>query len=338
MQATSRLALTLLLAAPILPAQPPATSAIPDYAKQRAERARDLTEPFGWFSLIALEWLKPGLTTVGSAPGNTLVLPGAPAHLLTLEQQNGIVTVRAADPSVLLAGKPVPTGAVLPTDEKDASALASGAIRLWAIHRNGKSLLRVKDANAPARLYFHGLRWYAPDPRLRVTARWIPYTTPHTLTTHNQIGQVSTATVPGYVEFNLHGSRETLVPTYSGKDSLFFVLRDATYLKDTDGGGRFLSTDPPSNGLSQPGTVILDFNQAANPPCAYTPYATCPLASPENRLPIPIPAGEKRYTDDARSQHRTQLPPSEGRPHRSTKPHLGPHAAGPPQSAGATTP
>ena len=77
--------------------------------------------------------------------------------------------------------------------------------------------------------------------------------------------------------------------------TLWFVFRDETFHRTTDGGGRFLTADSPSNGLGKPGTVVLDFNEAVNPPCAYSAFATCPLASPENRLTVAVPAGEKRY-------------------------------------------
>ena len=296
----ARAAFALLFAAclpPVLLAQDP-----PDYAKERAEAATSLTAPFDWLSLVALEWLKPGLTTVGSAPGNTVVLAGAPAHLLSAEQKDGTVVLVAADPSLRLNNQPVHAGTTLSDKEDEADALSSGTLRLWAIQRGDRRYLRIKDSNAPARLHFHGLRWYAPNPSLRITAQWIPYTTPHSFITHNQIGQSYSTPVPGYVQFTLNGATHTLLPLATSEKYPWFVFRDETYRSETYGGGRFLYTDPPSNGPSKPGTVILDFNEATNPPCAYSPYATCPLAAPENRLPIAIPAGEKRYAEDEPAQ------------------------------------
>jgi uncharacterized protein len=272
-----------------------ASAQTPDYAHIRAESARDLTQPYGWFSLIALESLKPGTTSVGSAPGNTLVLPSALPHLFKLQQDNGIVTVAATVPSVTLHGKPASVGTTVSANEDDASALASGTLRFWAIDRGGQRYLRVKDSNASALKHFHGLNWYPPDPHLRIEAHWIPFTTPHTMKVMNKLGQVTPVPVPGYVEFYLNGQKMTLTPMSAEPNQLWFVFRDATFLHTTDGGGRFLYTAGPSNGLSKPGAVTLDFNLAENPPCAYSPYATCPLASPENRLEAPIPAGEKRY-------------------------------------------
>jgi hypothetical protein len=267
----------------------------PDYAADRAARVKSLTQPYGWLSLTALEGLKPGVTTVGSAPGNTVVLAGVPAHLATFEQKSGKVTVVAAAPSLTLHGHPLGVGAVIAAGEDDDSALASGRLRMWVIDRSGQRYLRVKDPEAPTLKKFHGLRWYAPDEHFRVQARWIPDTPPHLLHVTNEIGQVSSVTIPGHVEFELNGTKQTFIPIEAGKDGLWFVFRDETYLQTTYGGGRFLTTDVPSNGLDHPGTVILDFNEAVNPPCAYSPFATCPLAPREARLPIAVPAGEKRY-------------------------------------------
>ena len=268
-----------------------------EYAGKRAERAQGLTTPYGWFSLIALDWLKPGTTTVGSARDNTIVLPGTAAHLLTLSQAGGTVTVTAAAAGVTSRGKPLGLGQPLSKDEKDDSAVVAGSVRMWIIDRGDKQYLRVKDANAPALKNFRGLRWYPPTPAYKVEAKWVPFEKPHTLHFLNQLGQVSDVEEPGQAEFTVDGKRCTLTPLSATDKGLWFVMRDLTSAKDTDQGGRFLYTDAPSHGLKSPGTVTLDFNEAVNPPCAYSPYATCPLAAQENRLSVPIPAGEKRYAD-----------------------------------------
>jgi uncharacterized protein (DUF1684 family) len=271
-------------------------SAQPDYSKVRADRAKSLTQPYGWLSLTALEWLKPGVTTVGSAPGSKLVLAGAPALLATLEQKDGKVAVVSSAPSLTLHGRQLEPGSVIGSGEDDDSALASGRLRLWIIDRSGQRYLRVKDPEAPTLRQFHGLSWYPPEPQFRIQARWIPDTPAHVLHVTNEIGQVSTVKIPGHVEFELNGTKQTLIPIEAdSKDGLWFVFRDETYRQTTYGGGRFLTTDVPSNGLDHPGTVTLDFNQAVNPPCAYSPFATCPLAPREARLAVAVPAGEKRY-------------------------------------------
>jgi uncharacterized protein (DUF1684 family) len=109
--------------------------------------------------------------------------------------------------------------------------------------------------------------------------------------------------VPGAAEFRLSGKRYRLEPVVEEPNAdhadpkLFFVIRDTTSKSTTYGACRFLYTTLPSNDLKLSATLVLDFNRLENPPCAYTPFATCPLPPPGNRLPIPIPAGEKRYHD-----------------------------------------
>lgn len=268
----------------------------PDYAAERAARARSLTQPFGWFSLTALQWLKPGPTTVGSAADNSVVLADGPAHLATFEEKGGQVYVTVHDPSLRLHGSPLGAGhTLIGTGEDDNAALTVGTIRLWVIDRGGRHYLRIKDSQASALKHFHGLRWYPTNQHYRIQARWVPNSPPYVMQVMNKLGQITPVTVPGHVEFELNGTKQTLVPMEADNERLWFVFRDQTYRQTTDGGGRFLETAPPSNGLASPGTVILDFNQAVNPPCAYSPFATCPLASKENRLPIDVPAGEKRY-------------------------------------------
>lgn len=281
------------------PAAPAKAGGPPDYASLRAERAKGLSQPYGWLSLTALQWLQNGTTTVGSAADNKVILARAPAHLATFEVKDGKVAITAADLSLQLHGQPLHAEShpIIGAGEDDAAALSSGHLKLWVIDRSGRRYLRVKDPAAPTRQHFHGLAWYAPNPHLRIEARWVPDSPPHVMRVPNEIGQVSTVSVPGHVEFELDGTHQTMVPLEAEKGGLWFVFRDATYLQTTYGGGRFLTTDAPSNGLDHPGTVILDFNQAVNPPCAYSPFATCPLAPKEDQLPIPIPAGEKRYAE-----------------------------------------
>ena len=268
----------------------------PDYQALRAQRADGLTRPDGWFSLVALEWLKDGDTTVGSAAGNALVLEHVPGHLLTLHKAGDTVTLENVAPGLTLGGQDVAAGAAVSAEEDEGHALRSGDVQMWVIDRGGQRYLRVKDPMAKERLHFHGLRWYAPQPAYRVTAKWVPYTHGHTLAVTNKLGQVSQEPVPGYAEFTLGGKTETLTPMVED-GSLFFVFRDRTSRLETDGGGRFLSAAQPSHGMTQPGTVMLDFNEAVNPPCAYSPFATCPLAPRENRLAVAVPAGEKRYDE-----------------------------------------
>lgn len=265
----------------------------------RKAYADNLTQPDGWLTLVALQWLPDGNISAGSASDNKIQLTHVPVHLGIFQQHNGHVALlpptEGFAPSVLLDGKPAPSPAPLAADDTShPSELISGDVRITVIHRGDRYYLRVKDAYAPTRIHFRGLKWYAPNPTLRVTAKWIPYTPAKTVRILNVLGQTSDEQAPGYAEFQLAGKSYKLEPLVEG-NSLFFGFRDLTSRTTTYGAGRFLNTAFPSNGLAKPGTVVLDFNYAHNPPCGYTPYATCPLPAEANRLPVAIPAGEKRY-------------------------------------------
>jgi hypothetical protein len=164
--------------------------------------------------------------------------------------------------------------------------------------RGDRYALRIKDANAATRTAFRGLHWYAPDLHYTVEAKWIPSNPPRHLKIPTVIGTTLDLPSPGIAEFTLDGKTLRLQPVLESPNdtTLFLILRDATSQINTYQAGRFLRTNFPDHGLTQPGTLVLDFNQLYNPPCAYTPYATCPLPPDQNRLPIALSAGEQRYT------------------------------------------
>jgi len=271
----------------------------------RADLARELQQPNGWLTLIGLEWLKPGDNTFGSAPGNRLVVKAPTAAYLGVVQLNDkslqLLPPHGGYPKALLVdGKvpedPQPLGS---DDSEHPSKITTGTVTITIIHRGERYALRIKDSKAPARMQFHGLKWYPPNEAYRVQARWIPYNPPRQVAIPTILGTEVKSDVPGAAEFILDGKTLRLEPILESPDDkeLFFILRDTTSTTETYGAGRFLYTPLPDHGLTQPGVVMLDFNRAQNPPCAYTPYATCPLPPPQNRLPIPIPAGQQRYHD-----------------------------------------
>ena len=160
-------------------------------------------------------------------------------------------------------------------------------------------MLRIRDSKSTALARFHGLKWFPPNAKYRVTARWIPYVPPRSTTLSTLIGTAYSQPVPGVAEFTLAGKTYRLEPVLEdpAEAKLFFILRDTTSKSTTYGACRFLYTGFPDRGLAQSGKLVLDFNRLENPPCAYTPYATCPLPPARHRLPIPLPVGEKRYHD-----------------------------------------
>jgi len=272
----------------------------------REKRAAGLQKPDGWLSLVGLEWLQPGDTSVGSAPDNKVKLSAAcPAHLGIFHLENNVVTLlppKDGFPAGLTVGGSAAKQQVLRTDAENDSNnphLMIGTLNLYAIRREDRFALRIKDSNSPTLQQFHGLKWYGPDAAYRVTAKWIPYSPAKTISLATLVGTSYPAPVPGTAEFVLQGKAYRLEPVLEDPKStdLFFILRDTTSATTTYGACRFLYTGFPSNGLDKPGELVLDFNKLQNPPCAYTPYATCPLPPPGNRLAVALPVGEQRYHD-----------------------------------------
>ncbi len=275
-----------------------------DLAAWRAQHASELQKPAGWLSLTGLDWLEVGDNTFGSAPDNKIKLVGCPGHLGILHLENNSVQLlppKGGDfsPDFLVAGIPAKKQLipVTPDDDKNAPHLTIGSLNMYVIQRADRFALRVKDAKSPALTGFHGLKWYPGDPAFHVIAKWIPYSPAKTITLATLAGTTYDAPVPGVAEFTLQGKTYRLEPVLEDPKAtqLFFVLRDPTSATTTYHACRFLYTVLPDHGLDKPGTLSLDFNRLENPPCAYTPYATCPLPPAGNRLPVALPVGEKRY-------------------------------------------
>ena len=163
---------------------------------------------------------------------------------------------------------------------------------LYVIERGDRLAIRVKDANNPTRRRFKGIESFPIDPSYHVQGTFEPYPAPRRVTVATAQGPTQTMLVPGLVRFSLAGRALTLEPFVTSPEdpTFFFVFRDATAGSETYGAGRFLDASAPARGSS---TVVLDFNEATNPPCALTPFATCPLPPQGNVLPIRIEAGER---------------------------------------------
>ncbi len=277
-----------------------------ELADWRVQQTVDLQKPDGWLALVGLEWLQPGDNSFGSAPDNQIHLPGgAPPHLGTLRLEGVTITLRPPPggfpDGFLIDGKPAEPQALVtdPDSDKNNPRLTMGSLSMYVIHRGDRYGLRIRDSKSTALVRFHGLKWFPPNARFRVTARWIPYVPPRSTTLATLIGTSYSQQVPGAAEFTLAGKTFRLEPVLEdpAEAKLFFILRDTTSTSTTYGACRFLYTGFPDRGLAQSGKLVLDFNRLENPPCAYTPYATCPLPPARNRLPIPLPVGEKRYHD-----------------------------------------
>ena len=276
-----------------------------EHAEWVQERAADLGKPDGWTSLIGLHWIEAGTQNVGGAEGNAIRLAIAPDRLAQLEQRADGLYFRPVDGARVTAdGKPVQGEIRLDPEGKGGGATLSydgGKGQISAIKRGQRLALRVRHADAPARLHFGGLDFFPAEESWRVQARFVPHPPGRTLPIVNVLGEVADNPNPGYVVFEKEGRQWKLEALGDPAKSLNLMFQDQTTSRQTYGVGRYLRTDA----VAADGTVTLDFNRAYNPPCAYTDFATCPLPPPENRLAqqddnrqlvrLAVVAGEKKY-------------------------------------------
>jgi uncharacterized protein len=258
------------------------------FEKWKAELVDDLKQE--WLPLAGLFWLKPGENSFGTDAKNSIVFPKGPAHAGSFVLQGKTVTVQfASNVNATIAGKPATTAELQPDNPGDPTVVELGKLRLHVIVRGERVGIRLKDLDSDAARQYHGPQFFPLDLSYRVTAAWLPSDGRQTVDVPNVLGDVSPTPIAGTAVFKINGQELRL--TDLGGDAakgLFFVFSDPTSKTETYPGGRFLKTEPVTNG-----TVVLDFNRAYNPPCAVTPYATCPLAPKENRLSVAIQAGEE---------------------------------------------
>jgi uncharacterized protein len=261
-------------------------------AAWRAQREKRLTAEDGWLTLVALLWLKEGDNVAGSGEGATVVFPAkAPARFGTFHRAGDAVSFQP-EPTVTVtrAGKPFPGGPLKSDTDADTDILEVGGLRFFVIIRGDRVGLRVKDPDAPKRRDFHGIPTYPADPRWRIEARWEPAPKAESIPVPTVLGTVDQMPAPGTAVFTVDGKEYRLTPVLeAGETKLFFIFADATNRTETYGAGRFLYAEPAKDGR-----VVLDFNRAYNPPCAFSAFATCPLPPKQNRLPLAVAAGEKR--------------------------------------------
>lgn len=280
------------------PGIPPAGAETPDdaYQKEIAQwyqsRVERLTREDGYLTLAGLFPLVDGENSFGSAEENDMVFPDkAPATAGVFVLEDGVVTIEVPENvTITTGGRPV-RSMRLETDMQDeTTVLEMGTYRFYVIDRGGRLYIRLKDLDSKLLKEFEGIDRFPVDIAWRVVGRFEPYDPPKLLRIPNVLGYETEEPCPGAVAFEIGGKTYRLEPIPSG-DRLFFIFGDETSGVETYAGGRFLTADAPS----EDGSVVLDFNKAYNPPCVFTPYATCPLPHPANRLPIRIEAGEKMY-------------------------------------------
>ncbi len=265
-------------------------------AWRKGREARLLADD-GWLTVAGLFWLAPGKNVFGSDAHHPVTLPkGSPADAGVFLVTGKVVTFEIS-PGVTatVAGKPVTRG-TLQSDaegEQEPDVLALGRLRLFVIERGGKLAIRLRDLDSPQRRDWKGLSYFPVDTALRVTARFIPHAQPTTIAFPTIIGSIDNMRSPGTAIFTIAGRELRLDAALETGDltRMFFIFKDSTAGADTYGAGRFLYS-----ALAHDGKVVLDFNRAYTPPCAFTSFAVCPLPPKQNRLPVRIEAGERFYS------------------------------------------
>ncbi len=255
----------------------------------RRQREQELKADNGWLTVAGLFWLKEGVNTAGSDAASVVVLPRGPAKFGEFDFQRGQIIFRPASGlAVNVNGKPAPAASKLkPDTEGNPDQVQLDGLTIFVIHRGDRYAIRLKDVASKFRKQFTGLHWFPVRQDYCVTAKFVAYDKPKLIAIPNVLGETSQMPSPGHVLFTLNGQSLRLDPVVE-EDHLFFIFRDETSGKGTYPPGRFLDA-----GLAKDGKVLLDFNKAYNPPCAFTPYATCPLPPKQNRLPVRIEAGEQ---------------------------------------------
>jgi uncharacterized protein (DUF1684 family) len=263
----------------------------------RAERLQRLARPDGWLSLVGMHWLPFGSTRIGHAPDNGTRLAVGPAHLgvLKLDRDGSLRFTPERGVEVTLDGQPVTGAVALVSDAhpgRDASVVGfnKGDASFIVIKRGDRFALRVRDALAPTRTAFPGLDYFDIAPGFREDAIFHAHPPGRTLDVVNVLSLVEPMANPGTVTFVHGGKSYTLEAVDEGDHRLFLVYADRTSGHQSYSASRFLYAEYPD----ARGHTVVDFNKGYNPPCAFTPYSTCPLPPASNRLDLAITAGEMK--------------------------------------------
>ncbi|MFF0489384.1 DUF1684 domain-containing protein [Nocardia sp. NPDC004068] len=244
-----------------------------------AEREAWAREPLGWLSLTGLHWLGERDEVVDGLPGRWRG-----------SGDTVVVTAEAGDGLVLDGETLSGTTELTPGEGAPGLLVRVGERAVEVIRRTGLFALRVHDPAAPTLAAFTGIPAYEPDSRWVVRGTFAPYDSVRTVTTGAVVaGLEHHHPAAGTIAFSLDGDEHRLVAFGDPESGLRVLFTDATSGVTTYPGARVLSVGVPD----ADGGVRLDFNRAQNLPCAFTAFATCPVAPAENRLSIAVEAGER---------------------------------------------
>ncbi|MCD0278937.1 DUF1684 domain-containing protein [Xanthomonas melonis] len=266
-----------------------------DNAAWREERLRELRAPDGWTSLVGLHWLALKAHYIGSSADSGIRLAvGPPKMGMVATEGRTVWFVPERGAALTVDGKPL-SGRIRFQSDRDPQPTTirfdDGKGVLSLIQRGDRYALRVRHADAPSRTNFAGLEYWPLGPSWRITARYVPNDVGKTIPIVDIVGITSTQANAGAIEFERDGKAYRLETIGEPGRPGFVVFADRTSGHGSYPAGRFLDLDVPDAS----GHVVVDFNRAYNPPCAFTPFATCPLPPPENRIDLAVSAGEKAY-------------------------------------------
>jgi uncharacterized protein (DUF1684 family) len=270
------------------------TNYVTTIEKWRGDQETNLKKETGWLTVTGLFWLKEGINTVGVGDDFDVRLTDnfKKKKFGEIDFRNGAAVLKVeGDDDAQSDGKRITTNIQLVSDEKGKpTEIRTGSQSFYLIKREERFGIRLKDSQSKARLAFKGLHWFPIDESYKVTARFEAFPEPKEVMVPNVLGGKFKMKSPGNLRFTLKGKECSLQPVEEEDGTLFIIFGDKSNLNETYKSGRFLYADKPANG-----EAVLDFNKAENPPCAFTPFATCPLPPPGNSLDVEIKAGEKRY-------------------------------------------
>ena len=262
--------------------------------KWRSDKAQNLKKENGRLTVAGLFWLREGTNTVGTGPEFDVRLTDnfKKGKFGTIDFKDGAATLKVENGVEAESdGKKITTLELVSDEKSKPTEVRTGSQTFYLIKREERFGIRLKDNNSEARRSFKGQHWFPVDESYKVTARFEAAPGGSELSVPNILGGHFKMKSPGQLRFSLKGKEHSLTPVLEeGDDVLFIIFRDQSNEKETYKAGRFLYADMPVNG-----EVTLDFNKAENPPCAFTPFATCPLPPSQNDLGVEINAGEKRY-------------------------------------------
>lgn len=257
------------------------------------DRIKSLKADEGWLNLIGLHWLDSGKTTFGKDPESNfrLEVGGFPDSIGEFSLEEGIVFFTPQTNGIFIGDNEVKDKVKIFDIEGQVSEKLSLRSLRWNIIKRADAYgVRLRDLETDAITQFDGIERFPVDLEWRLEAKFVPYVPVREIPITNVLGQTTPNPSPGYLEFEKDG-KTFKIDVLDAEDELYLIIADNTSGGETYGGGRYMYVKKPVSG----DLVILDFNKAYNPPCVFTPHATCPLPPRQNVLDLAIRAGEKTF-------------------------------------------